>query len=154
DQLRDHSLWRSSYFRKGHRADFSGSDLSSADLQGQDLSGARFQNANMRHSYLADTIFHGANLQGADLSGAIMFDTVFRRVDLSEVHGLDSVVHHGPSTIGLDTLIRSRGRIPLGFLIGAGVPPEAVPGLLDWACQYGTRPDYYSVFLSYGGPDE
>jgi hypothetical protein len=108
----------------------------------------------MRDSNLIDTIFHGANLQGADLSGATMFDTVFRRVDLSEVRGLDTVIHYGPSTIGLDTLLRSRGRISPAFLVGTGVPLEAVPGLLDWARKYGTRPDYYSAFISYGGPDE
>lgn len=154
EKLREHSLWRASYFREGSRADFSGWNLSGADFQGQDLSGARFRRANLRNTYLVDTVFHGSNFQGADLTGAVMFDTVFRRVDLSEVRGLEYVVHHGPSTIGLDTLLRSAGCIPPAFLQGAGLPLEAIQPLLEWAREHGGSTKYYSVFISYGGPDE
>lgn len=154
EKLREHSLWRASYFREGSRADFSGWNLSGADFQGQDLSGARFRRANLRNAYLVDTVFHGSNLQGADLTGAVMFDTVFRRVDLSEVRGLERVVHHGPSTIGLDTLLRSAGCIPPVFLLNAGLPLEAVQPLLEWARKHGGSTNYYSVFISYGAADE
>lgn len=112
------------------------------------------QNTNLTAAYLVDTVFHGSNLQGAILEDATMFDTVFRRVDLSEVQGLDAVQHLGPSTIGLDTLLRSSGRVPESFLVGAGVPPAAVSSLLAWARKHGRRAEYCSVFISYGGPDE
>ena len=46
----------------------------------------------------------------------------FADVDLSEVKGLESVGHQGPSTIGVDTLVRSEGEIPEAFLRGCGVP--------------------------------
>jgi hypothetical protein len=88
------------------------------------------------------------------LSLAVMFDTVFRRVDLSEVRGLEEVIHHGPSTIGVDTLLRSRGRVPSVFLEGVGLPPDSIGQLIDWARRYGRKRNFDSVFLSYGKPDE
>lgn len=153
-QLREHALWRSSGFREGVRADFSDQDLSHVDLQGCDLSGARMRNTKLVAAYLVDTVFHGSHLQGASLEAATMFDTVFRRVDLSEVHGLETVRHLGPSTIGLDTLLRSGGRIPESFLVGAGVPIAGVGALRAWARKHGRRQEYCSAFISYGGPDE
>ena len=83
-----------------------------------------------------------------------MFDTVFRRVDLSHTRGLETIVHDGPSTIGIDTLLRSRGKVPLGFLLGTGIPKDAAISLLEWAGRYGLREQFHSVFISYGGPDE
>lgn len=154
EKLTEHSRWLRSYFRSGKRANFSGWDLSESDFQGQDLSGALFLGASLRYAYLVDTIFHGSNLAGADFTGAVLFDTVFRRVDLSEVRGLDEVVHHGPSTIGVDTLLRSVGRVPLAFLLGAGVPVAAIEPVLEWARIYGRPMEYHSVFISCGGPDE
>jgi hypothetical protein len=153
-KIEAHRLWRSTYFSRGERADFTGCDLRDADLHNCDLSGARFRSADLRGAYLVDAIFHGNNLHGANLAGAVMFDTVLRRVDLSETHGLDQVVHHGPSTVGIDTILRSRGRIPPQFLVGAGVPRAAVPSLLSWARRHSARGDFYSAFISYGGPDE
>jgi hypothetical protein len=39
------------------------------------------------------------------------------------VKGLESIRHEGPSTVGVDTLVRSRGRIPEAFLRGCGLMP-------------------------------
>ncbi len=36
--------------------------------------------------------------------------------DLSAAKGLETVVHHGPSTIGIDTIYKSRSKIPEVFL--------------------------------------
>ena len=44
--------------------------------------------------------------------------------------GLEEVRHDAPSTIGLDTLLRSRGALPQSFILGSGVP-VAVVGLQD-----------------------
>jgi hypothetical protein len=48
---------------------------------------------------------------------------MFADVDISDVNGLDSVRHEGPSTLGTDTLFRSKGRIPETFLRGCGLAP-------------------------------
>jgi len=47
-------------------------------------------------------------------------------VDLSQVHGLESVYQRGPSTVGVDTLFRSNGKIPEVFLRGCGVPEDLI----------------------------
>jgi hypothetical protein len=53
--------------------------------------------------------------------------TVFQNCDLSEAEGLDEVRHDAPSTVGVDTLYRSRGRIPAQFLLGIGAPEGLFP---------------------------
>ncbi len=42
-------------------------------------------------------------------------------MDLREVQYLETIQHHGPSSIGLDTIYRSQGEIPESFLRGAGI---------------------------------
>lgn len=43
------------------------------------------------------------------------------RIDLSEVWRLESVRHHEPSDLSLNTLTKSKGRIPDAFLKGCGL---------------------------------
>src|SRR2546423_1096997 len=74
------------------------------------------KSADLSHSNLARAHLSRTVLDGADLSGAVCHVTTFANVDLSGAKGLDSVRHLGPSTIGTDTLFRSRGRIPEAFL--------------------------------------
>jgi hypothetical protein len=123
-------------------ADLRKAYLSEADLGGADLRGAHLRGADLRGAHL-----RGARLSGADLSSATCGDTSFGNVDLSEVKGLGSIKHYRPSTIGVDTLARSRGRIPEDFLRGCGLTPwevlsanayrpELTPaGLADLQCQ-------------------
>src|SRR5258708_5987158 len=95
----------------------------------------------------------GADLSHADLSRARVLWTTFGDVDLSMVKGLETVMHKGPSTIGIDTIIRSQGKIPDIFLRGAGVPDsiiEAIPSLIG-----SLKPiDFYSCFISYSSQDQ
>ena len=67
-----------------------------------------------------------ADLSGAEFSGASVARTAFADVDLSVAKGLETVVHRGPSTIGIDTIYKSRGKIPEVFLRGCGVPDEFI----------------------------
>ena len=72
----------------------------------------------------------GTDLSGAHLSGARVGWTIFGDVDLRTVKGLETVEHGALSTIGIDTIIRSQGKIPEVFLRKAGVPDsiiEAIP---------------------------
>ncbi|WP_343413533.1 toll/interleukin-1 receptor domain-containing protein [Candidatus Amarolinea dominans] len=123
------------------RADLRGSYLDVADLDGADLSGANLGGANLDWAYLGR----------ADFSGAIISGTAFGDVDLSEVKGLESVVHQGPSTIGIDTVYRSRGRIPEVFLRGCGVPDKFIDFLKS---QGGQANQYHSCFISYSSKDQ
>jgi hypothetical protein len=112
-------------------ADLSRADLRDADLAGANLGRAHLGGANLRRAdlggaNLAGANLVGANLGGADLSEALCYATVFGSVDLSDVKGLESIEHRGPSTVGADTLVRSRGRIPEAFLRGCGLTPWEV----------------------------
>lgn len=109
------------------RADLTGADLIAADLSRADLSRARFAQADLRRAKLAacrlrETDFYGADLSAADVSGAIADGTLWTNVDLSAVVGLEAVEHRGPSTLGIDSLMRSRGRASEDFLKRCGVP--------------------------------
>ncbi len=139
-------------------ADLSGANLSGAALMGADLRGAVLHCADLSSADLRDAVLRSANLGGANLSGATLTGanlgealcsgTVFAGVDLSKVNGLDSVKHPGPSTIGIDTLFRSQGKIPESFLRGCGVPEpwiEYLPSLMGMLEPI----QFYSCFISY-----
>jgi hypothetical protein len=116
-------------------ADFDGVSLNSADLCGADLRGARLTGnlsevnlfaakltgANLTGALLWGTNFNGTTLDDADLTSATLSNTIFADVDLSSTKGLDSLHHFGPSTVGIDTIFRSRGQISDLFLRSVGV---------------------------------
>jgi uncharacterized protein YjbI with pentapeptide repeats len=128
------------------RADLAGADLSrtnltlaslyKARLRGAILTAANLEGANLRRADVSQANFDGAdliaaNLNGADLDGANLAWTTIDRTtfidnDLANTKGLETVRHGGPSMIGIDTIYRSQGKIPLAFLRGAGVPENFI----------------------------
>ena len=125
-------------------------DLSRASLTWANLSVAFLTQANMTEANLAGVNFNRSLLKGASMSQAKLTMTQFGNVDLSSVNGLENVVHFGPSNIGIDTLIRSQGKIPKIFLRNAGVPDsiiEAIPSLVGSI-------DYYTCFISHSSKDK
>ena len=72
-------------------------------------------------------------------------------VDLSSAKGLETVWHGGPSTIGIDTIYRSRGKIPAVFLRGCGVPDEFIAYM---GSLVGRPIEFYSCFISYSKQDQ
>jgi uncharacterized protein YjbI with pentapeptide repeats len=140
------------------RANLIEADLSGANLTGADLSGANLAGANLTEAKLCDAnLFRvsllGADLRGADLKGARCLRTSFDDVDLSEVKGLDSVQHHAPSTIGVDTLFRSNGKISEAFLKGCGVP-EALIEYVASPLGSTRATQFYSCYISYSHLNE
>jgi len=137
-------------------ANLSGADLSGADLTDANLSNANFIGASLGGANLAGANLFQANLSSADLSGADfsmarLGGTVFGDNDLSEVRGLDAVVHLRPSTIGIDTIYRSQGKIPQVFLRGAGVPDN----FIEYMGSLTGKPlEFYSCFISYSTKDQ
>ena len=127
------------------RADLRGAGLAwanlfEADLSGADLSGAFLGGAGLR----------SANMSGADLHGAFCTGTVFADVDLSLVKGLEAVVHNSPSTVGIDAIIKSKGKIPEVFLRGCGVPEPLIKYLHSLP---GEAFEFFSCFISYAEAD-
>lgn len=123
------------------KANLSGADLGSADLAVSDLSGADLTGADLTRAYLS----------GADLTRASIGWTTFGDNDLSEVMGLETMRHDGPSTIGIDTIYSSQGKIPLAFLRGAGVPDKFIEYMGSLT---GKALEFYSCFISYSSKDQ
>jgi hypothetical protein len=133
-------------------------DLSNANLSNVHLIDAILEYTDLGFANLSNTTFNGVYLSnvilsGANLSNTIILSAFFGAVDLSTVKGLETVKHHAPSTIGIDTIIKSQGRIPENFLRNAGVPSsiiEQIPALIG-----SLKPiDYYSCFISYSSKDQ
>jgi len=132
-------------------ADFSRADLSFADLTVADLRRADFRNANMRGVLLRRADLTGAELGGSDFAESTIGSTVFGDVDLSGIKGLELCLHVRPSTIGIDTLLRSNGAIPESFLRGAGIPD----GVINYARSLSAKAiEFLSVFISYSTLDQ
>jgi hypothetical protein len=162
-------------------ADLSRANLTRADLNFANLEEANLEEANLRRAGLgkarlgraylrnADLVeanlcgvdLHHANLIGADLSGSLLSEadfsgvaiggTVFGDVDLRRVKGLAEVVHRGPSTLGIDSVYRSRGKIPENFLRGVGVPDNFIVYMESLT---GAAFQFYSCFISYSSDDQ
>jgi hypothetical protein len=138
-------------------------DLTGADLRGTNLRGMNFRNtdlssadlsrANLRGATLRKAILNRTNLQSTNFEGVWMALTSMGEVDLSTVVGLDKVKHLGPSTIGINTIYRSGGKIPGIFLRGAGVPDNFIEYMKSLAGTP-TAFEYYSSFISYSTKDQ
>jgi hypothetical protein len=133
------------------RADVSGAQLSGADLRWAQLRGVDLHGAELRGAQLLAVDLYGANLAGADITGVSIGYTTFADNDLSDVKGLETVRHQAPSTIGIDTIYRSHGKIPLAFLRGAGVPENFIEYMGSLT---GKALEFYSCFISYSTKDQ
>lgn len=114
-------------------ADLKKANLSSANLGVKDLYGSTFDNygadlrgADLSEANLTKTLLYranlkGANLRGCDFSRAEAEGTTFGNSDLSQVIGLENVVHNGPSSISTDAFALSKGSISDVFLRGCGL---------------------------------
>ena len=115
-------------------ADFSRSNLNSSDLTKARLTRASFLEADFNKATINET-----NVLGTDFSLARFAKTHASRLtcgwtrwsncDLSQIVGLETATHHGPSSIGLDTWLKSRGQIPAEFLRGCGLPDDFAAAL-------------------------
>jgi uncharacterized protein YjbI with pentapeptide repeats len=138
-------------------ADLAGADLSDANLRGAGLSGVDLSEANLSGAHLGRAAllsadFSGADLGAADLKEARMGYTVFGANDLSTAEGLDTVEHRGGSTIGIDTIYKSQGKIPLAFLRGCGVPENFITYMPSLVAAGAIQ--FYSCFISYSTKDQ
>ena len=126
-------------------ADFSGAFAVYVNLTDAKLNLAKFNRARFEHVNLCF-----AELDRADFTGLTMHSTVFGDNDLSKVLGLETVGHDGPSTIGIDTIYKSKGDIPDSFLLGCGVPEDFIVYMKSLV---GKAIDFYSCFISYSSKD-
>ncbi len=132
-------------------ANLGGADLRAADLQVAYLNSANLRGTNLNGVSLDWANLYRADLSGADFTQARTWGTIFADVDLSGAKGLESVEHHGPSSVGIDTIYKSRGKIPEVFLRGCGVPETFITFMQSLV----VGPiDFYSCFISYSHEDK
>jgi len=139
---------------------FNGACLDGAVLREADLTAASFIEADLIEANLRGANLRGADLRGADVSGANLDNadltcaragfTVFADNDLSTLKGLETVEHGGPSTIGIDTIYKSKANIPEVFLRGAGVPEDFITYVKTLV---GKAVDFNSCFVGYSTKD-
>jgi hypothetical protein len=150
--------------------DLSFCNLRDADLRDVDFSLAKLIGADLRDSILCGANLRAAEVDGADFSRAVLGWNVFGEVDLSVAKGLETAHHIGPSSIAMNTLLRSKGNIPPAFLRGCGLSEWEVQAvqlyesqitnerIIDVAYQLvhtrSLQPiQYYSCFVSYSHTD-
>ena len=135
------------------RANLSHANLSSANLIRASLFSADLSGANLSGADLSEANLSKADLREADLSQVKLFSVTFDDNDLSATKGLEAIIHMGPSTIGLDTLFKSNGKLPKVFLREAGVPEDfitQIPSLIA-----GIQPiQFHSCFISFSYQDK
>ena len=103
------------------RAKLGRADLSYANLSGANLAGANLQDANLQWTNLGE-----ARVVRCDFAGARMAHTKLANTLLSTATGLMEVVHTDGSSLGIDTISESHGKIPEVFLRGCGLTPWQV----------------------------
>jgi TIR domain-containing protein/pentapeptide repeat protein len=131
--------------------DLSEEDLSEVDLSKADLHGADLSKANLCAAYFHITSLRQVALREADLTRARFGGTLLSATDLSETEGLETVRHLAPSSISIDTIYRSSGKIPEVFLRGCGIPET----FITFAKSLIGKPlEFYSCFISYSHADK
>jgi uncharacterized protein YjbI with pentapeptide repeats len=136
-------------------ADLNGADLTRANLSDALLIDADLADADLRDTSFVEAALHSTKfsrtyLNHADLSRARLVGTIFANVDLSAAKGLEDIDHRSPSTIGIDTIYLSQGKIPEVFLRGVGVPDQ----FITYARSLVANPiEFYSCFISYSSND-
>jgi uncharacterized protein YjbI with pentapeptide repeats len=146
---------------KLERALLQDADLQHAKLNQAYLRSADFGMANLSYANLCDVdardadFYHavliGTDLSRADFSRAKVGQTNFTDNDLSSVTGLNSISHYLPSSIGIDTIYKSKGNIPEAFLRGAGVPEDFITYAHALTLQ---AIQFYSCFISHSSKDQ
>ena len=116
------------------------------DLSDTDLSDAILRKADLSYATLSRT-----TLSRADLTEARVYGTIFGDLDLRTVKGLETIHHFGPSTIGMDTIMRSEGDIPEVFLRKAGLSDTFITYVRSLA-QHPV--EYNTCFISYSTKDQ
>jgi hypothetical protein len=128
-------------------------NLLHANLSNANLSRANLNDANLNDANLYGANFSHANLGRADFTGVTLGFTTFANNDLSKVKGLEAVRHLAPSSISVDTLYKSAGKIPEEFLRGCGIPDDFIAFIPS---HFGVQQaiQFYSCFISYSTRDE
>lgn len=111
------------------RANLTGGDLNQAKLTRASFLEADLNKVEMSDATVLGTDFSLARFAATHASRLTCGWTRWSNCDLSQIIGLETAVHHGPSSIGFDTWLKSQGQIPPQFLRGCGLPDDFAAAL-------------------------
>jgi hypothetical protein len=134
-----------------HNCNLHRADLAHANLRSADLSLTNLREVLLTHAILLGANFRGSEIDGADFTHSVAGATIFADIDLSVAQGLHSVRHGALSTIGIDTIYKSRGHISEVFLRGCGVAEDFIAYISSLADRVA---QFYSCFISYSMKDQ
>jgi uncharacterized protein YjbI with pentapeptide repeats len=134
-----------------NHADLSYANLRKADLFNADLRSVNLRNADLSYTDLTLANLTRSNLTGANVTNSIFGLTILSDIDLSKIKGLKNVIHTDPSTISIDTIYKSGGKLPEKFLRECGVPEDLITYMHSLT---GKAIEFYSCFISYSSKDE
>lgn len=129
---------------------FTGASFVDVEARGSIFQDATLWKSTWKECDLREAVFAASNLDEAYFDRVILGDTIFARVSLDTVIGLETCRHVGASTIGIDTLYRSRSDLA-HFLRAAGVPSDFASYTSAFTSQ---AIEYESCFLSYSARDD
>ncbi len=139
------------------RAVLRSANLEGADLRGADMTGADLADTNLESSNMSRVILSGATLRRTKLKGTKLYRTSLGYASFSfcdtlyQALRLETVRHHGPSSIDQHTLRHGFAEYPDVFLEGIGYSKNEIRGLKDMYIRH-SQP-YLSCFLSHAKAD-
>jgi uncharacterized protein YjbI with pentapeptide repeats len=133
-------------------ADLTHASLRRALLSFSNMRGATLYGADLGETMLGGTTFDNTFLDGANLELAEFGSTKFLFCNLSQVRGLDTGMHWNPSSLGIECLYLSDGKISEIFLRGCGVPETFITQMRSLVNAEGGI-QYYSCFLCHSTKD-
>ncbi|MEE4263217.1 MAG: toll/interleukin-1 receptor domain-containing protein [Desulfobacteraceae bacterium] len=149
-------LWETDLTRADFRwayligTDLRQANLTRADLRWAHLSESNLSDANLNKASLVKASIIKTNLRHSNFKDVLMAWTHFGDVDLSLTEELYTARHYGPSSIGIDTIMRSDGKIPETFLREAGVSDNIIQNI---ALLTEKGLSYQSCFISHSAKD-
>ena len=135
------------------KTDLSNANLEMSDLKYANLSHSKLIDANLQGSSLIGANLYLADLKNATLDFAQLGFTIFDCKGLEFVQGLESVMHIGPSLIGINTILEAKGKISESFLRKVGIPRaviDFIPSFIGSIEPF----QYYSCFISYSNKNQ
>jgi len=125
DAVLDHTVFRDRVLLCD--ADFSKTSVSNVQFQNCDL-----RRANFRQTSFSSSSFEDCDISDATFEGAKFYYTQFIGIDLSSALGLADTKHSGPSSLDIETLRLSRGRLPHTFAKGCGLTDTEIATTQLW----------------------
>ncbi len=121
-RCRDADLTDANLFRSEMGiADFTNAKLVRANLDMAYLSNTNLRGADLSDANLVEVNLSKANLKISNFTQGVFLNTILGNNDLSTTIGLETINHQGASTVGIDTIQKSKGKIPVEFLRGCGL---------------------------------